>query len=229
VAFKKVKADLRKAQGADVDPKAEAVRLYQEGRSTTEIGQQLNVGGTTVWKWLHGRGVKRRTRSEAIALSKAPSKEILAKARAAYSAGATMDTIAHLLEIDAATVRRYLKRQGVQVKSAVEVNAPDPHAMALAVKKYQSGESLDAVGRAMGISGVSVLRWLDSAGVPRRGTADALRANKATVEEAARRYADGEAPSKIAKDLGVTRRSVCRWAKAAGVAIRAPGKRARHA
>lgn len=87
------------------------------------------------------------------------------------------------------------------------------------VRLYQSGLTLEAVGKHTGICASSVRNVLRRAGVERRPPGH-WTTPKGTLEYCARLYAEGRSTTSIAEELGVAASTVRRRLQRAGVQMR---------
>ncbi len=79
---------------------------------------------------------------------------------------------------------------------------------------YRDGATAAEVGREVGVTQQTVIRWCRAAGVPIRNRP---RYSAEVRAEATARYATGETPAEIAADLGCSSDTVRRWQREAGV------------
>jgi hypothetical protein len=85
------------------------------------------------------------------------------------------------------------------------------------VARYQAGESVRQLSRAIEASGDAILRLLEEEGIQRRQPRYLTAAEKADV---VRRYQAGESTYQIEAHLGIPKTTVARTLQRAGVTLR---------
>lgn len=107
---------------------------------------------------------------------------LVARAKELYESGWSTDRIGRELEVSSPTVVRWLYRAGVSLRSQREARsqaghrAPGsrggvrrtPELLARTKTLYEAGWSTARIGAEVGVSPVTVLRWIDRMGVPQR-------------------------------------------------------------
>jgi transposase len=120
MALKVIKASGGKS--ADFDPKAEAVRLYEDGKSLNAVAALLAVSNNTVRKWLMKADIQRRSIAASGSLAKAPDPLDVERAVKAYRAGRPARAVAAMAGVSKATVQRWLAAAGVQPRPEIGVS-----------------------------------------------------------------------------------------------------------
>ena len=81
------------------------------------------------------------------------------------------------------------------------------------IRRYQAGESSNAIGKDMGVSGRTILNRLKELGIPRRYCI------KLDVQEIVHRYKNGESTAEIARSCGVSDNTILNRLNAAGLEL----------
>ena len=107
---------------------------------------------------------------------------LVARAKELYEGGWSTKRISQELEVSSPTVVRWLYRAGVSLRQPREPRAPaeqrppgsrggvrrTPELLATTKALYELGWSTARIGAEVGVSPVTVLRWIDRMGVPQR-------------------------------------------------------------
>lgn len=88
------------------------------------------------------------------------------------------------------------------------------------IRLYLSGMDGESVGYRAGCSGTTVLNLVRQAGHPIRPSGGKRSSLKASIEEIARRYKEGQSGPQIAQSIGCTTSAVYHALRRAGVEIR---------
>lgn len=112
MAFKKVKAKL--PRGPDFDAKAEAVRMYQEGKSCPEIARAFNVSRCIARTWIETSGIKVRSNQEQARLNAGFTEEVKTKLQTLVDSGLPTVAIAARLGVDRRQVVSWYKYAGIE-------------------------------------------------------------------------------------------------------------------
>jgi DNA-directed RNA polymerase specialized sigma24 family protein len=148
-----------------------------------------------------------------------------------YDAGWSHKAIGKVSGLSPTAVRYRLKRAGVVARPGRRARAALPPAAELATR-HGAGESFEAIGRELGVSGQTVRNRLREAELyhveppngrpgPRPGFDRPLPPAAAV---AARRYGEGAGLERIAVECGSTLKTVARWLRRQGVPIRRAGR-----
>ena len=208
-------------EGIILDEIAEA-----EGVTRQRISQLLKKWGVD---GKAGLRIRTAARAEARAKAKADAKAARAEAKAARRAsalkmiesGMTNAEVARRLGVHGVTVGQWARDAGfVSSMSAavsrgkLRVASMPATARADAAKLIESGMTYAEVAGRFGVSGQTVRRWAQAAGV--RSMATGGRSwPEATRAAAVKMVADGMSCREAAKRVGVSKDTVRRWAKAA--------------
>lgn len=158
MAFKEIRAPKPKA--FDRDPKTEAVRLYGLGRSFTDCAQATGLSVGTVRRHCHLAGLASRSRSEGLRLAYAPDPGEEQKVLDLYRSGASSHEIARLTGMAHSGVLNWLKRAGVERRTAKQSHAPDSTLVRQARRLRHRGMAQSGIARTLGINQATVSRWL---------------------------------------------------------------------
>ena len=135
-----------------------------------------------------------------------------------YRNGESVSSIARRFGCDPDTLSKHLKRIGINI---TKCNGPSPKRIPMPddfIPRYEAGESMLALAKSYGISRTALVRWLDEAGIDRRGcsAAQRIRASKMTscersaLTDAAHRAVRGRTISvaeKIRRSIAKERRA----------------------
>ena len=92
------------------------------------------------------------------------------------------------------------------------------------IRRYRAGESLQGIGRTLGVKGDTLRVRFVKRGVPLRSKADATRLARIVpipnLNELIRRYISGDSMLQLAKEIGISRAALIDRFKASGVGIR---------
>ena len=155
----------RRDAGLSID---EMVRRYEAGETCGDIGAVAGLSESSVARWLRQQGIKLRPGSKRPGSGRLdlPVPEIVAR----YRAGESLRMIAATTGMDPSSVRYRLRRAGVALRRTGK--APGQGRLDLPVaeiiRRYQAGQSTQAIGRALGVSADTIHRRLVEAGVARR-------------------------------------------------------------
>jgi transposase-like protein len=206
----------------------------QRGRSVAEIAAQVGVSEQSVLRYLHRHGIEvRRGRPEAVA----PSPSANGRGRPAWldgllteellrreyvDAGRSAADIARQVGASEQSVLRYLHRRGIPVRPAASGLDTVFTAAYLEEQYVQQGRSLGEIGRAHGVSGETVRKWLARHGIERRSVDQARCIDRTQLEQLYLR--DGRSIAAIAEELGVSATTVTKRLDGFGI----PRRPARH-
>jgi DNA repair protein RadD len=98
-----------------------------------------------------------------------PLQDRKAEAARLYSSGETAYEIARALDVHRSTVERWIASVGVPMRSKQESMGGSPERDAEIKARYERGEGLKTIAKAIGTGHSSVVRVLDRLGIPRRG------------------------------------------------------------
>lgn len=188
-----------------------AVDLYQQGKKTQEIADELGCATTAIYNWLDKAGVpRRRTRR------RAQTPAWVAQAALMQSDGATHAQIADRVGVCPATVSSWLRKTGVSSRPAgrrrVEASVVE-RARAMYLERRMT---MAQIAEQLDVSISSVRNYLDAAGVDRRAGGGARDPEK--VDRAVSMYTGGGATlSEIGAALGASQATVASWLRSRGV------------
>lgn len=117
------------------------------------------------------RAIRQRTRSGARTGFRARSctrvpEEVLATAEAQYAAGATLREVAADLGVSRPRLASLLRSRGLRLRR----QSPSEEDVVEMKRRYETGNSLEGVGTALGFSAGTVRSWLLADGVAMRDT-----------------------------------------------------------
>jgi transposase-like protein len=210
MALKVLKASGSKS--ADFDPKAEAVRLYRDGKPAADIANALRVKPVTLYKWLRDAGLAWRQKDR--------FKDLAETWKAEYLAGSSPKAIADKHGVNAKSITNALVRQGVVLRGPSEAHGVRPTWVGEWKSAHENGESLTDIGRRYGVSARTVAANLRKKGVRAPTPTEQAGITGALVETWVRRYAEGVPASTLAAEAGVNASSVQRRLKRRGVRLR---------
>jgi len=99
-------------------PEEEVVRLYNEGKSTVEIGKTYHVSDATIGNLLRKKEIKIRNNSEAHLYGKMlPTVE---EAKKLYDEGKSAIKIGKMYNVSNVAIRRLLKKAGIELRNGRE-------------------------------------------------------------------------------------------------------------
>lgn len=150
----------------------EALRMYSSGASSAEVAGALDLGETTVLRWVKRSGLG-RTAAE----SKGITKVIIDSAIEMYESGLSIQAVADALGIGTSTIHRALKAAG-KSRSLKDLQTPGSVKHA-AIGMYLSGMTTYEVADAIGCQQATVSGWTREFSVSRGYSgAQALRVAK---------------------------------------------------
>jgi DNA-binding CsgD family transcriptional regulator len=174
-------------------------KLYQEGYSTTEIGDLLGVTDVTILNRLKELGVKRRTLKKDLILSNDEIKEL-------YERGYSSEKLAKMTGVTPHTILERLTKMGVQVraKSFAASKLSDNEIKRL----YEAGYTNEQIANQLGVSPTTTLIRLHSMGVQMRRTGRRSKILELPVDDIKQLYQEGYSTREIADLLGVARKTL---------------------
>jgi len=213
---------------ADV-PAREVAGLYRAGWTVAQIAAKYQVAASTVLHRLDAAGLARRPKSTPVPF---PVEEA---ARRVQQDGTSLAQLARDYQVGVESVRGQLKALGIHAPPCtgprVLCNVPAAQIAGL----YNSGLTIVAIADQYGVSPGIISARLRAAGVTVRQVGRRLRpatpvpatlipaTNPAPTQEAAARYRQGAALTKLASAYQVSARTMRRELVAVGVSIRPPG------
>lgn len=151
-------------------PESELRNLYEVQRRTTEqIGEHFGVSGGLVLQWLKRYGIKTRPSGTGLAQRgiEPPTCEELT--RMIHADRLTYAQIAVQYGVDQSAVQHWLNKHGIDRPLTWFEEHNTPETVAAIRAAYESGASLDAIGRHYGgVTRTMVVRLLKLHGVPLR-------------------------------------------------------------
>jgi transposase len=170
------------------DQKAFMVKVYASGETTVQIGQYLQVSPSTVNYWLHRRGVTLRGPRETSTRCELRHDALDQLApRGAYwigflfadgsaSAGYIAEKIVVFLygnatialDRKAAIAAKIATMRDVHLSAECARLDQERARLIQIANWYQDGASLKQIGMRLGVSDVTILHWMEQAGIPRR-------------------------------------------------------------
>jgi DNA invertase Pin-like site-specific DNA recombinase len=152
------------------------------------------------------------------------TKEQEAEACRRYADGETCNEIGASFGVSRKTVARVLECHGVSIRPK---STPRPGLRLLSLdqeseicQRYEAGESSDALGKAFGVSGITVRKALERNGVQRRPGVAGPPLTPQQRAEICRRYVEGEHHKAIAEAFDVEPGTIYRVLKREGVSPR---------
>lgn len=146
------------------------------------------------------------------------NKHLYQEALKRYVPGRSASALARDLGVSAAGLVNWLKDAGVfeAASGGHQRSEREEKIRQEALRRYVPGESVRALAKDLGTSPPTLARWLKKAGlyVP---APTGRRPKKKLRQEALRRYVPGESVKALAKDLGVSRKTLVIWLKEDGV------------
>ena len=141
---------------------------------------------------------------------------IAPQAIAMYIAGKSMKEIVECCSISKSTIRKILKRNGIELRHGTPIKEAKLPLTKMA-RLYESGESIVEIARLSGLSDTACRRRLISKGVHLR---PCIRETDLSTEEMVRMYEFGKPISEISTMAGASRPLVRLRLKTAGVKLR---------
>lgn len=100
-------------------PLEEAIKLYNEGLATAQVGERIGYSAAQVQRKLRAAGVSRPKWLP----TQSPAEINTEKARALYDQGYSLDEIARVFGYHQETIRQHFKRNGIKVRNISEAAA----------------------------------------------------------------------------------------------------------
>jgi hypothetical protein len=152
--------------------------LYLSGQSSAQIAREYSVSDVAILNLLDKLGIKRRSYTHAV------TDACLEQIRRLYASNMSAAAIAKVCGLPADKVRRILRADGTRLRPGAAYKQPktdaarrniirskgglDPALYPEIIQRYEAGESSPQLGRAFGVSNVSILNILDRCGVEPR-------------------------------------------------------------
>lgn len=163
MAFRKVKADLSRATGADFDVKMEAVKMYEGGKGCPAIASYFGVAQTSVRKWLTRSGAAIRGHAEAVKLAHpvdaGQAQEIVRR----YLNNESTSSLAREFNVDTHTITARMNSMGVTQRSLANAQRLRADANPLrveAIRLRNKGIGVREIGRRLGVSHPCIRKYL---------------------------------------------------------------------
>ena len=205
--------------GIPVTQHAAVVKRYLEGENTYQLGKAYGVSDGTISKLLKSQGVAARSRLEARGgIPVSQHADVVRR----YLEGKSTIQLGKAYGVAAPTIRQLLKRQGVTTRSNSEAlgGIPVSH-HADVVKRYLEGESTLQLGKAYGVSNVTISNLLKRQGIAARSISEARGGIPVTQHsEVVERYLEGENTAQLGKAFGIAPTTIRSILKSEGVAMR---------
>ena len=197
----------------------EVCRRYEEGENTVQLGKAFGVKAGTIGKILERNGIERRNISEAKGgLNSEQEAEVCRR----YEEGESTNELGKAFGVYPGTIGKILERNGVARRSNREAHGGlDPEQAAEVCSRYEEGENTIQLGKAFGVSSVTIRNILDRNGVTRRSLSEACGWVTSEQEaEVCRRYEEGESTIQLGKAFGFTDGTIGRILNRNGVTRR---------
>lgn len=193
---------MAKGKPLTAEQKQQIVDLYQSGRNTTQIAQQMGLTGVTASRLIKSLGL---TRSRAI------TEQQRAQIVAAYNAGKSSLQIGAELGLSSATVAKVVRQAGT-TRGAEYRAARDKQI----VEEYQRGASTIELAAKFSLYDSQIFLIVKNAGVLRAQKRIAPEQKAAIVVA----YLSGKSSTEVATEFGVCSVSVQKLVKSAGHEVR---------
>lgn len=141
--------------------RTEAVMRYVAGETSAAVAKSLNLGETTVLRWISKFG-KARTPSE----SRGVTTEKRSSAIGLYKAGNSISKVSSLTGLGGSTIHRMVVADGSN-RSHADVNNAEEDVRNDAVSLYLLGLNTYEVASATGVSQPTIARWARQEGISR--------------------------------------------------------------
>ena len=200
----------------------EVCRRYEEGENTVQLGKAFGVKAGTIGKILERNGIERRNISEAKGgLNSEQEAEVCRR----YEEGESTNELGKAFGVYPGTIGKILERNGVARRSNREAHGGlDPEQAAEVCSRYEEGENTIQLGKAFGVSSVTIRNILDRNGVTRRSLSVAMGGLSAEQEdEVCSRYVEGENTYELGKAFGLSPSTIVYALKRNTVELRASG------
>ena len=188
------------------------------GDSLNTVARRFGVSLSTVHRWVHSAGHKTRSPGFLDRIGD----ETRRQAVAAYLGGATLREAGRRVGVRPATVSKWVKAAGHEVRSPPppEFNVRDAETRRRAVEAYLAGESLAVVGERFDVHRSTVADWVRAAGHRIRLAHNRREISSETRRQAVKTYLGGTSANEIGHRCGVDRKTVAAWVRAAGHEVR---------
>jgi len=197
----------------DYNKELDITSKYLEGNSKTSLAAEYGVSTPTITRILRDHKASRDKSENKNNRSRGVSQPRLVKTKdirlmmEMYAEGLTMVEIGRRFGIRDCTVRRYLIREGVSLRSLSEakggLNKEEENE---AIKRYLSGENSVDIAKSFNKNYNTILAMLRRNGIETRSVGEAISAKyemELDANDICRRYQGGETAHEIAKSLSV--------------------------
>lgn len=215
----KTRSSKEAAGTMDSESIRQTIDRYQDGASPKEIAEELGYSESHVKVVLKRSEIKTRDRSEAAG---GIAQENISGMIEKYESGKSATILASEYNVNAGTIGKILRRNGVKIRSLFEsfsgINESEYDAIAAS---YESGESAKSLGKRYNVEGVTILGILQRIGIKKRTYHESIRAvEPKDYEEIIARYEKGESSVFIGNDFDVAHSPITKLLRDHGIEIR---------
>jgi transposase len=208
-------------------------KYWDEGKSQSEIAHEIDIGITTVSRWMKKHNIETRSKSEGNS-GKLRDEEWL---RDQYkNQQKSMSEIADILGVDSSTVDRWMKKHGIETRSYSEAASTDGNIRKLRDEEwlreqYENREKSQVeIADELDVDESTVIRWMKKHGIETRSNSERQSegdVGKLRDEEWLREQYENQQKTtyEIAEELNVSSNTVVRWMRKHGIQTRSNSER----
>jgi hypothetical protein len=164
---------ISEAKGVNPIKLDEAIKLYEEGKSSTDIAKSTGISATVILRTIKNRGIPIKTQLDYLGLSPVDKN----KAIEMYASGLSSIEISKKLGVVKQTILNWVSSSGLQIRTNAESHGITEDKINQAIELYKTGISLKEVGKNIGVDATTVHRWVKEAGIDRNlSQAQSIRA-----------------------------------------------------
>lgn len=195
----------------------EITERHAQGTTVKELAALCGSSEMTIRRRLEDQGAMPRGPQERLDPRWSPKGGSEEDIVSGYQRGTSTADLAQTYEVPVRTIRKILKRNGVDLHGATKGRSDLPAAEV--IQAYQSGNSLAETAKLFGVSSGTIVAILKENGIERRPqSGPATRSLTAEQsQEALRRYQEGTSARVVGEAFGVSRTVIERIARDAGV------------